>query len=97
MEKFGIFDLLDALSAATSPPAAEDGGNSPSPSETKDDAPAVKPDAHDTAFAAPAYGSPAVQNMQNPAEHAGEDRGENAYNAFLARHDEAVKRIEKKR
>ncbi len=46
MEKFGIFDLLDALSAAMEQSGEED---APPPAET------VTPDAGDRAFAPPSY------------------------------------------
>ena len=103
MEKFGIFDLLDALSAAAAPPAPA-GENAPAPSSEEGPAAKTTPDTHDGAFAAPTYGAAApspAEPASPPAESApqqdGKQSGEAAYNAFLARHQEAVGRIDKKR
>ena len=74
MEKFGIFELLDTLSAIVE----EDGDKKEAENQEK-------ADPSDKAFAPPDY----------PAAAQGE-RGE-ALSSFLTRHEEIVKRIDKKK
>ena len=81
MEKFGIFELLDALSAVLdgkndAPPPEEH------PAETPDKTP-EKPTAVDASFL--------------PPDYAGSAQEGDALSSFLSRHDETVKRIEKKK
>ncbi len=86
MEKFGIFELLDALAALT-PPAREDGPpEAEEPAAETQPAPAEKrtPDA---AFAPPSYG-------EGGAAPANLSQG-SAYGAFLARHEKAKERAKK--
>ena len=81
MEKFGIFELLDALSAVL------DGKNdAPPPDETSAETPAkppAEPTAVDASFLPPDYAASAQEG--------------GALSSFLSRHDETVKRIEKKK
>ncbi len=80
MEKFGIFELLDALSALT---AQNEPPQEPA-AEEKEPAP-KKPDG---AFAPPSYGS------EPPAKTGG--READALSDFLARHDAVARKAEKK-
>ena len=86
MEKFGIFELLDALSALTAPQ------NTPAPENT--------PPSMDDYLAPPAYAAPPKESAPPADPFAAFPPSEekaDAFSAFLARHDEAVSRIEKKR
>ena len=82
MEKFGIFELLDTLSAimesGSDAPAAEENR----PPFAKDNAPPASPAATDSAFLPPDYAL--GESMRT-------------FSDFLSRHDETVKRIEKKK
>ncbi len=82
MEKFGIFELLDTLSAimesGSDAPAAEN-----TPPAAEENGPPAPPAATDTAFLPPDYAL-------------GDERNR-AFSDFLSRHDETVKRIEKKK
>ncbi len=78
MEKFGIFELLDTLSAVMQ----GDGEQKPAP-----DAEPHRPDAGDSVFAPPQY----------PAPKEGEQGQTQALRSLLTRHDEIVKRIDKKK
>ena len=88
MEKFGIFELLDALSAITA--ASGKGSPSAEGQEKTDDAPAderpAKKRTPDAAFAPPTYGTEA------PAQTAA---GRTAYEGFLARHASATSKVKK--
>ncbi len=79
MEKFGIFELLDALSAITEnvPPPAQPAQNE----QTAPPAPSKK--VPDAAFDSPDYGN------ERPAP---QPDGGNAYDGFLAKHDAIKKR-----
>ncbi len=86
MEKFGIFELLDALSALTAPQETVAKGAPRSP---------------DAAFAAPAYGQPAddlpkeeLPKEELPAKDLPAGQGD-AVGGFLARHEAAKKRVKK--
>ncbi len=79
MEKFGIFELLDTLSALILPETPEKSG-APERAE-KVGAPETAPNAADRAFAPPAYGEQT------------ETAGASALSAFLDRHEKAVKHI----
>ena len=81
MEKFGIFELLDALSAVL------DGKNDAPP---PDEPPAETPD---KSRAEPT----AVDASFLPPDYAGSTQEGGALSSFLSRHDETVKRIEKKK
>lgn len=93
MEKFGIFELLDALCALSegeeAPAPAEDAAPS-SPSEGTPPAEAGTPSPEDAAFSAPVY---PAGNAAPPV------RGERdrALNEFLARHDAVAKRAKGKK
>lgn len=79
MEKFGIFELLDALSAVL------DGETDAPPSEETPVETHAEPSVTDASFLPPDY----TGNV--PAD------GGTAISSFLSRHDETVKRIEKKK
>ena len=83
MEKFGIFELLDALSAAASAESA----SAPQPQ--------AAPDPSDAAFSAPSYGvqTDAAERAPRPAPPEKKD----ALASFLARHDKISKEIDKKK
>ena len=81
MEKFGIFELLDALSAVL------DGKTDAPPPE---EAPAEKPDE-------PPAAPTAVDASFLPPDYAASTQEGGALSSFLTRHDETVKRIEKKK
>ncbi len=82
MEKFGIFELLDTLSALTAAGNAARGEPS-SPNAETQSAPQTAPPADHTA-------APAEQQS-------GQTRGSDAFAAFLARHDETRRRAEKRK
>lgn len=79
MEKFGIFELLDALSALT----AQDGANTERTESTP-------PSPTESAFTPPAYGASPEQAA--PAKAAATQN--DAFGAFLSRHDSISKRID---
>ena len=82
MEKFGIFELLDALSALTAAGADDArGGQGDAKEEEK-----AKDRPFDPAFDPPAYGQ--EQPHASPA-------GRSAYDGFLARHEAAKGRAKK--
>lgn len=82
MEKFGIFELLDALSAFTS---AE-----------KEQSVEQRPDASDAAFSPPAYGAGYdPSRAPAPAEPSAPKQGE-ALSALLSRHEALSKKIDDK-
>ena len=80
MEKFGIFELLDALSALT----AQNG----QPQEPPPEEEAPSPKKPDGAFAPPSYGG------EQPKKTGG--READALSGFLARHDAVARKAEKK-
>ncbi len=88
MEKFGIFELLDALSALTA----------------QENAPAEKatPSPEDAAYRPPAYGAaePAAPAAPQSADGAGSERTPSpdraALSEFYARHEEIAKKTRKK-
>ncbi len=82
MEKFGIFELLDTLSALLLPESAPSAPSAP-PSP-----PEKAPSTRDAAFAPPAY---AKEETPPPPEPAA-----NALSSFLAKHEEAAKRADGK-
>ncbi len=89
MEKFGIFELLDALSAI-----AETSSDPPSERETPErEAEQTEARKPDSSYLAPSYGAPAVENMQNGSDAA---NARDAYGEFLARHERAAERVEKR-
>ncbi len=97
MEKFGIFELLDALSAVTAPDGTED--RLPSPEKDGGDAPAVsRPDASQSAFAPPSYGPPPdppeEKEKTGAAAFPPREKG-NAVSALMERHEKMSRRIDK--
>ncbi len=97
MEKFGIFELLDALSALTLP----DSASVPQPQQTqKEDL--QPPRAEDAAFSPPVYGGYAPERTTRPApaEQQAEPpsvKEQDALSALLSRQEEISKRIDKRR
>lgn len=92
MEKFGIFELLDTLSAIMAPNPAD---GEPIPAENKHrSAPAsetekaeiISPKQSDSAFAPPSFGG--EQTLEAQANR-------NALDTFLQRHDAISKKIDK--
>ena len=81
MEKFGIFELLDTLSALILPDGRAEGGE-----ERPQSAP-QPPRAEDRAFAPPAY------NGESAAPPAPAPPASSALSSFLEKHDSTVKRI----
>ncbi len=84
MEKFGIFELLDALSAITA--AAPPSGEAEQKDSSAEPAAEKKKKTPDAAFAPPAYGTP----EQTPA-----GTQNTALGSFMARHDAAKERAKK--
>ena len=82
MEKFGIFELLDTLSALTAAGNAARGE-----SQT--------PDAE--AQSAPQNAPPAARAAAPAEQQSGQTRGSDAFAAILARHDETRRRAEKRK
>ena len=97
MEKFGIFELLDALSALTAPQNASAPEN-PAPQNAP--APENPANQHDY-FAPPAYAATPKESetpKQDPfAVFPPSEEKSDAYSAFLARHNEASRRIDGKK
>lgn len=84
MEKFGIFELLDTLSALTasqSDAEAESTEEQPSPE-------IGKADPQDSAFSPPVFGAPPLKKDE-PAQHNG-----SAFSALLQRHENISKKID---
>lgn len=90
MEKFGIFELLDALAAFTEP------AQTPEPPPPDEKIAAKK--TPDEAFRAPSYGGyePAARSENTPAESPTlEPKNEGAIGGFLARHNEISRKAKK--
>lgn len=90
MEKFGIFDLLDTLSAimAADTPAKKPDEAAAAQETDGNDIGKITPQASDSAFAPPSYGTEKEGGI-SVAER-------NAFGAFLERHDAISKKIDKK-
>ena len=86
MEKFGIFELLDTLSALTAAGNAARGE-----SQTPDAAAQSAPQN------APPSASPVARAAEPAKQRSGKTRGSDAFAAFLARHDETRRRAEKRK
>lgn len=81
MEKFGIFELLDALSALTA----------------REDAPAAPPKPEDAAFRPPAYSAESgAASAPAAREEPPEAQRQSALGDFLARHDAIARKAHKK-
>lgn len=91
MEKFGIFDLLDTLSAimAVDSPAKEPPATPASTQAEEPDDGKITPRQTDSAFAPPSFGTDENGNAPTAAER-------NALGAFLERHDAISRKIDKK-
>lgn len=87
MEKFGIFELLDTLSALTSaPPRTEE----TPPPPAADAAETKRADVNDAAFAPPPSAFPLPE--RSPAQPQ-----TNAFAALIARHENISKKIDGKK
>ena len=90
MEKFGIFELLDTLSAFMTASAPQ--GEAPiEPAEKPQVAETVSPSRGDSAYQPPQYGT----DEQNSAQAA--LGGRDALGSFLERHDAISKKIDGKK
>ena len=87
MEKFGIFELLDTLSALILPDGQA--GNAKERPQSAPD----PPRAGDRAFAPPAYDGENA-TPASPAPAAEPRPAASALSSFLEKHDSAVKRID---
>lgn len=83
MEKFGIFDLLDALSAFAS-----------AGKETETN---KKPDLNTAAFAPPSYGAGYDGGPGDAPNAPSAPKQGEAFSAFLSRHDALSKKIDDKK
>lgn len=100
MEKFGIFELLDALSALTATNSSNLDENSPTTAENFS-----PPDKEDAAFSPPVYGgySPerdAALHATKPefqAEPQAPFKEQDALSSLLSRQEEISRRIDKRR
>lgn len=88
MEKFGIFELLDTLSALTA------ANGSP---EAEEKAEYARPETGDASFAPPAYGAPSPAPSAPPPPDKNTSAEQSALAALLARHDALSKKIDKKK
>ncbi len=79
MEKFGIFELLDALSAMTAPSGAPEGQNKQTP-----------PSPQEAPFSPPVSGATADSA---PTANGATDKSD-AFSAFMFRHDSISKKID---
>lgn len=86
MEKFGIFELLDTLSALTAAGDAARGESQPPDAE-----------AQSAPQNAPPSAPPAARAAAPAEQQSGQTRGSDAFAAFLARHDETRRRAEKRK
>ena len=94
MEKFGIFELLDTLSALTAAGNAARGESQPPDAEAQSAPQAAPPAAR---AAAPQNAPPAARAAAPAEQQSGQTRGSDAFAAFLARHDETRRRAEKRK
>ena len=85
MEKFGIFELLDTLSALTQSQTDE---AQPQNGESGESSAPVKVSPNDAAFAPPAFGIPQPLSGGEAASDG------NAFSALLARHEKISKKID---
>ena len=83
MEKFGIFDLLDALSAFASAGKEAEGNK--------------KQDLNSAAFAPPSYGAGQSGGQETAPEAPSAPKQGEALSAFLNRHDSLSKKIDDNR
>lgn len=84
MEKFGIFELLDTLSALASPQS-----DAEAESTEAESAPETgKADPQDSAFSPPVFGAPPLKKDE-PAPQNG-----SAFSALLQRHEKISKKID---
>lgn len=90
MEKFGIFELLDALSALT---AKKDEQSAPPVSASS--APSVSPSAEDAAFAPPQYIPDQREKDPVPDTQAEEPPRHDALSDFYARHNAVARKAKK--
>ena len=93
MEKFGIFELLDTLSALTLPQTDE---TQPKNGEGKQAPASVKANPNDAAFAPPVFAFPQTQSGEG-ASPAAEQPDGNALSSLLDRHDSISKKIDGKK
>ena len=89
MEKFGIFELLDTLSALT---AAQIEAKEAEAEEAEAPQP-EKANPQDSAFSPPAFGAPPLREH----EPAPEKESGNAFTALLQRHETISKKIDGKK
>lgn len=89
MEKFGIFELLDALSALTAPDSAPSAKNDKPLEQTPQ-----PPRAEDAAFSPPVYGG---FSPEQPAAEQHPSGEQDALSALLSRQEEISRRIDKRR
>ena len=93
MEKFGIFELLDTLSAIMTPnpteeePTQAEKEHRAAPAQEAGNAEVISPKPSDSAFAPPSFGG--EQTLEAQANR-------NALDTFLQRHDAISKKIDKK-
>lgn len=84
MEKFGIFELLDTLTALTSAQEPQN-GDQPPPADERP--PVQKADVNDKAFAPPETASPLPKSPAAPSQA-------DAFAALISRHESISKRID---
>ena len=88
MEKFGIFELLDTLSAITAPLSEVESADAEQ-AQTQPE----RANPQDSAFSPPAFGAPPLrENEPAPEKESG-----NAFTALLQRHDSISKKIDGKK
>ena len=87
MEKFGIFELLDTLSAFMTASAPQ-GEEQEEPAEQVKAAETVKPNHGDSAYQPPQYGAEEQTSAQSILG------GKDALDSFLQRHDAISKKID---
>ena len=90
MEKFGIFELLDTLSAITAPLSEIESAET---EQTEAKAQPERANPQDSAFSPPAFGAPPLSEN----EPAPEKKSGNAFTALLQRHDSISKKIDGKK
>lgn len=87
MEKFGIFELLDTLSALSS---AREEPDSAQPNPSADQPPLQKADVNDRAFAPPPVSAAPYEPQAAPSQA-------DAFAALISRHENISKKIDERK
>ncbi len=95
LEKFGIFELLDTLSAIVAPASEADAEQNGEQTETPVGE-VIKPRAADAAFSVPEWAAPAPERTEAEKPPEEEAPTRKAIGSFLERHNAISKKIDGK-